>query len=161
MKQLFITLISIIGSCSLAFAGDKQPVISSVPESSFGAAKVFATSIIEDSDAIYGGGVSLEVPVVLGLNLEVTGSYFEDDTFSAGANLLYYVPIVQNLNLYTLTGGGYEFETDRWYVGVGGGVSYSFTNQWSLFADGQYNFLPEGSDNEGTTSVRLGVKYSF
>lgn len=161
MKKLLTTIVGLIGSCVFALAGDTQVINTApVPTTSFGTAKAFATSIIEDSDAIYGGGVSLEVPVVWNLKLEVTGSFLEDDIASAGANLLYYIPVTQGVSLYTLAGGGYEFETEEWHVNVGGGVSYALDQQWSVFADGQYNFLTDGS-GDGVVTVRLGVGYSF
>lgn len=162
MNKTLNTILAMIGCCSLAFAGEKGPVtngdLSPVP--SFDVkTKVFAATIIDGSDEVFGGGLSLEVPLVYDLKLEVTGSVFEDDIVSTGANLLYYIPLTDKISLYTLAGGGYEFETDQWTVNAGGGVSYQLNPQLSLFADGQYNFIPDGDD--GVTTVRLGVGFKF
>lgn len=162
MNKTLNTILAMISSFSLAFAGE-SPVATNVPmpTPSFDVkTKVFAASVISDSDEVFGGGLSLEVPLVYDLKLEVTGSVFEDDVFSAGANFLYYIPVTDKISFYTLAGGGYEFETDQWAVNVGGGVSYQLNPQLSLFADGQYNFIPDG-DNDGVTTVRLGVGFKF
>lgn len=163
MNKTLNTILAMIGFCSLAIAGEQSHVVNGdlMPTPSFDVkTKVFAATIINDSDEVFGGGLSLEVPLVSDLKLEVTGSVFEDNLVSTGANLLYYIPVTDKISIYTLAGGGYEFESDQWTVNAGGGVSYQLNTQVSLFADGQYNFISDG-DVDGVTTVRLGVGFKF
>jgi hypothetical protein len=125
-------------------------------------AKAFAASVIEDTDTYaFGGGVSLEVPLFYDLKLEAVGSLFEDQLYTVGANVLWYVPVTDNLSLYTLAGGAYEFETDQWTVAVGGGVKYSLSNSLSLFVDGSYNWTVQNDNEDGVVLVRTGIGFSF
>jgi hypothetical protein len=124
--------------------------------------KLFGASVIEDSDAyLLGGGVSLEVPVFQNLKLEVVGSVFEDSLYTVGGNFLYYIPVTEAFSVYAIGGGGYEFETDQWTVGAGAGVKYALSQQLSLFADGIYNWTVEDNAEDGVTTVRVGVGFSF
>ena len=125
-------------------------------------AKAFAASVIEDTDTYaFGGGVSLEVPVFYDLNLEIVGSLFEDELYTVGANVIYYVPVSESFSVYAIGGGSYEFETDQWTVGAGAGVKYSLSSQISLFADGVYNWTVENSNEDGVVVARVGVGFSF
>lgn len=164
MKNIFTIIAATILGFSQAFAGEtavaKAPVV--VQEELGLTAKAFAVSVIEDSnDYVFGGGVSLEVPVFYDLNLEINGSLLEDELYTVGANIIYYVPVSESISLYAIGGGGYEFETDQWTVGAGAGVKYTLTKELSLFADGVYNWTVENDLEDGVVSVRVGVGFSF
>lgn len=162
MKNVLIGILSLfVASAPLVAGTDPVPVSTSNVET-FASAKVFAASIVEDSDNYaFGGGLSLEVPVVHNLSLEVVGSLFEDDLFTVGSNVIYYVPLSDSFSVYGLGGGAYEFETDQWTVGAGAGVKYALSSQFSLFADGVYNWTVENDDENGVVVARVGVGFSF
>ena len=165
MKSTLIAIIVAVASMlSPVQAGTSQAVVpvgveTSSLDSTF---KLFAASIIEDTDSYaIGGGVSLEVPVFHDLKLEIVGSVFEEELYTLGVNALYYVPLNDALSVYVIGGGSYEFETEQWAVGAGAGVKYSLSAQLSLFADGVYNWTVEDSQENGVTVVRVGVGFSF
>lgn len=125
-------------------------------------AKVFAASVIQDSDTYaFGGGVSLETALYQDLHGELVGSFFEDEVYHVGGNLLYYVPVSQTFSVYALAGGGYDFKTDQWTVATGGGVSLVLSTRTSVFVDGAYNFNVSDSDADGAVTVRTGVSFKF
>jgi hypothetical protein len=165
MKKVINIILAIVSLSIPALAGDKTvvaPPVQVVDNSLQFTAKAFAASVIEDTDTYaFGGGVSLEVPLFYDLKLEAVGSLFEDQLYTVGANVLWYVPVTDNLSLYTLAGGAYEFETDQWTVAVGGGVKYSLSNSLSLFVDGSYNWTVQNDNEDGVVLVRTGIGFSF
>ena len=148
-----------------ALSGEsKAPVVAVQPvDSSFGlTAKLFAVSVIEDTDNIvYGGGLSLEVPIFDSLSLEVGGSIFEDEVYAINANALYYFDVADNLSLYVVGGGSYDIESEAFFVGGGAGVKYALSKQLSLFSDGIYNWNTDEDYDSGVVTVRVGVGFSF
>lgn len=167
MKNTLIAIVaSIITMTGFVNAGTapvaKNPVITQSSEPLGITAKAFGASVIEDTDTYaLGGGVSIEVPVFLDLNLEVVGSVFEDELYTAGLNALYYIPVSESFSVYAIGGGAYEFETDQWTVGAGAGVKYSLSTQLSLFADGVYNWTVENDSEDGVVVARVGVGFTF
>lgn len=167
MKNKIIAIVaSIVALVSPVLAGTptvaKSPVVTQVAEPIGITAKAFGASVIEDTDTYaLGGGVSLEVPVLVDLSLEVVGSVFEDELYTVGANVLYYVPVTEVFSVYAIGGGAYEFETDQWTVGAGAGVKYALSSQLSLFADGVYNWTVENDAEDGVVVARVGVGFSF
>ena len=163
MNKLINTIVALFGLSTLAFAGETRPVtVLPVVESLGLTAKVFAASVIEDTDNIvYGGGVSLEVPVFTNLNLEVGGSIFEDEVYAINANAIYYFPVTDTVSLYTIGGGSYDIDNEAWFVGGGAGVKYSLSSTLSVFADGIYNWNTEDDYEDGVVTVRLGVGFKF
>lgn len=167
MKNTLIAIVvGLVTMVSSVYAGtttvDKTPVVTQVAEPLGITAKAFGASVIEDTDTYaLGGGVSLEVPVFLDLNLEVVGSVFEDELYTVGANVLYYVPVTEVFSVYAIGGGAYEFETDQWTVGAGAGVKYALSAQLSLFADGVYNWTVENDTEDGVVVARVGVGFTF
>jgi hypothetical protein len=164
MRNTVMSIVAALAAfISPVYAGDTKvvaPVVENAP-SGF-TAKAFAASVIEDTDDyVFGGGLSLEVPLVYDLKLEVVGGIFEDQVYTAGANLVWYIPVSENISLYTLGGGAYEFETDQWVVSAGGGVKYSLDSRVSLFADGAYNWAVENDEEDGVVLVRVGVGFDF
>jgi hypothetical protein len=133
-----------------------------VEDTSFGVtAKAFASVVLDNSEEAVGGGVSLEVPVVGNLKAELVGSVLEDEVYSLGGNLLYYVPVYKNVSVYALAGGAYDFETDQWGVKTGGGVSLALSQTVNVFADAAYVFTVEDSESDGVVSIRAGVGFKF
>jgi hypothetical protein len=162
---------NVITSIVVALAAIVSPVNAGTPatvaptpveQTSFAVtAKPFAAIVLNDSDESVGGGLALEVPVAGNLTAELVGAVMEDEVYSLGGNLLYYVPVSQTVSLYALVGGAYEFETDQWVVRTGGGVSYALSPTVNLFADAAYNFTVENDDDDGAVSIRAGVGFKF
>lgn len=165
MKNTLIAIIaSIVSLVNPALAGTASVEKVSIVNSSLTGvtAKVFAATVIQDSDTYtLGGGLSLEVEVLQNLSLEVVGSLFEDEVYSAGLNAIYYIPVTEVFSVYALGGGSYGFETEQWTLSAGAGVKYSLSSQLSLFVDGVYNFAEEDGSGDEAVVARIGVGFSF
>ena len=118
-----------------------------------------AVLIPDEGDNVYGGGLSLEVPL-LGQTLygELGVSLFENDVYKTDLNLLVYVPVAQQFLVYGMGGVGYNSESEDWNVGVGGGVKYHLGGI-SLFSDAVYNVSDDAYD--GNVTVRVGLGFEF
>lgn len=162
-NKLINVIVTLVSSAVIAVAGEKNVVVPVETPSSVGVTvKAFAASVIEDTDTYaVGGGVSLEVPIVYNLKLEAVGSLFEDELYTAGANLLYYIPVTEAFSVYAIGGGSYEFETDQWTAGAGAGLKYALSSQFSVFADGVYNWTVENDSEDGVVTARVGIGFSF
>jgi hypothetical protein len=92
--------------------------------------------------------------------LELNSAIVELDgetEYKLGANAVAYLPLAEKLDAYGLVGGGYGFESEEWYVGIGGGLRYNLTSTVSAFGDAVYNFGEEVDD----VTFRLGVSVGF
>lgn len=157
-----LTLIGALFAFANLNAGDKTVVPQVVESTPAVTVKAFATSVIESADDyLIGGGVSLEVPAILGFSLEPTVSLFEDELYTAGVNILYPIAASENLTLYPLVGGAYEFETDQWTALAGAGIRYNLSDSFSVFTDGAYNWTVENDLEDGVVVVRAGIGFSF
>lgn len=165
IKYIVAVLALSVGLSTTSVAGEKVvPQVVPTPVETIDAlnAKAFGACVIKDSDTYeFGGGLSLEARLIGGLYGEVVGTVFEDEVYSAGANLLYYVPITDSVSTYLLAGGAYDFETDQWVVGAGAGLSFKVADSVSLFTDGTYNFTVENDDSDGVVTIRAGIRLGF
>lgn len=162
-NMILSTVVALLGAVSFANAGTTVPTVAPTPveQTSFGVtAKAFASVVLDDSEEAVGGGLAVEVPVVGNLRAELNGSVLEDEVYSLGGNLLFYVPVAETVQVYALAGTGYDFETDQWGVKVGGGVAVQLTQTFNLFADAAYVFTVEDTDT-GVVGIRAGVGIKF
>jgi hypothetical protein len=166
MTKLITLMLAIVAMSSQVFAGTSavNPLLT-VPQVDgldF-SAKFYGTSVVSEQDAVdtaWGGGLAVEVPVWENVGIEVNAAVLDLDGESEvrlGTNAIVYLPLVDKLDAYGLVGGGYGFESEEWYVGVGGGLRYSITSTVSAFGDAVYNFGEEVDD----VTFRVGVAVSF
>lgn len=172
MNKVINTVVALFGLSTLGFAGEtaKAPVVTpQVTESLDFKVKVFAAGVIADLSDVsdfdsyaIGGGIALEVPILVdNLSVELGGSIFEDEVYAVQSNVLYSLPLGDSFSVYGIGGGAYDFESEQWTVGAGAGVNYAFNEQFSVFADGIYNFLVENDAEDGAVTIRLGVGFKF
>lgn len=166
MKNLITTIVFAVLSVTSAFAGTSGKTPSAPEPRTFNLdAKVFAASVVSDSDESFGGGFGLETPVYKNLYGEVTGTYLDDSDFSIGVNALYYFPSQTPVAFYAVAGGSYEFDSEDYSVGVGAGVNYVVDETTTLFLDAVYNFNlsddDSDDDQEDSLLFRFGVSYKF
>ena len=166
MKKLTTLLLVALVSASQGLAGTSSLVPTVVvpqAEAFDFSAKFYGTSVVSELDEVdtaWGGGVAIEVPVYENFSLELNSAIVELDgetEYKLGANAVAYLPLAEKLDAYGLVGGGYGFESEEWYVGIGGGLRYNLTSTISAFGDAVYNFGEEVDD----VTFRLGVSVGF
>jgi hypothetical protein len=113
----------------------------------------------ETGDEDWRGGVELNYFMTRNVGFGITTHWedFKGSFFDNVAGDLYFRFPLERLPVapYLVGTGGWEFETDRWFGGGGGGLDWRFSKAVGIFGDVQWLFYEYGHDG---IAVRAGLR---